>query len=334
MGADDALMGETEDYELPKNVGEPLRKEQKIPDRRLVATIPKQQAMEYLRDLLTKPLTGDFATKMRRLELLHHQLIIIQAQINRELAIILDKDLATFDDEEAFDKLTEDHKKVIFGLREVALVTRRTVDGHGVEELRAIGARLPKEKIVKVVARPKRPYNRAYKERKEEIAAKGSVARDGRVGSRVGTPSRLSKPTTPLLDGADSPPLPGSSGGQNRGKGRGRQPGTAKEAKEDGKSGKKETAYQGKKRGRASGSSTKGKQGRANRLDDDDDELDEATYCICERVSFGEMVCCDNQKCSIEWFHFVCVDLKKKPTGKWYCPECRQNDNVRQPRQK
>uniref|UniRef100_T1IRH2 Inhibitor of growth protein n=1 Tax=Strigamia maritima TaxID=126957 RepID=T1IRH2_STRMM len=50
---------------------------------------------------------------------------------------------------------------------------------------------------------------------------------------------------------------------------------------------------------------------------------DEPTYCLCEQVSFGEMICCDNEQCSIEWFHFSCVGLSTKPKGKWYCPNCR-----------
>lgn len=49
----------------------------------------------------------------------------------------------------------------------------------------------------------------------------------------------------------------------------------------------------------------------------------EPTYCLCEQVSYGEMICCDNDKCTIEWFHFSCVDLHHKPKGKWYCPKCR-----------
>ncbi|KAJ6830573.1 PHD finger protein ING1 isoform X1 [Iris pallida] len=48
----------------------------------------------------------------------------------------------------------------------------------------------------------------------------------------------------------------------------------------------------------------------------------EPTYCICNQVSFGEMVACDNPDCKIEWFHFVCVGLKEHPKGKWYCPTC------------
>lgn len=48
----------------------------------------------------------------------------------------------------------------------------------------------------------------------------------------------------------------------------------------------------------------------------------EPRYCTCHQVSFGEMIACDNKDCPIEWFHFACVDLKTKPKGKWYCPEC------------
>lgn len=48
----------------------------------------------------------------------------------------------------------------------------------------------------------------------------------------------------------------------------------------------------------------------------------EPRYCTCQQVSFGEMIACDNKDCPIEWFHFPCVDLKTKPKGKWYCPEC------------
>jgi len=49
----------------------------------------------------------------------------------------------------------------------------------------------------------------------------------------------------------------------------------------------------------------------------------EPTYCLCNRVSFGEMVGCDNPDCKIEWFHFECVGLTAPPKGKWYCPECK-----------
>ncbi|XP_053315454.1 inhibitor of growth protein 2 [Spea bombifrons] len=49
----------------------------------------------------------------------------------------------------------------------------------------------------------------------------------------------------------------------------------------------------------------------------------EPTYCLCNQVSYGEMIGCDNDECAIEWFHFSCVGLTYKPKGKWYCPDCR-----------
>lgn len=49
----------------------------------------------------------------------------------------------------------------------------------------------------------------------------------------------------------------------------------------------------------------------------------EEVYCFCRRVSFGDMVGCDNEQCPYEWFHFECVGLHEQPEGEWYCPECR-----------
>ncbi|KAG8184146.1 hypothetical protein JTE90_010188 [Oedothorax gibbosus] len=59
----------------------------------------------------------------------------------------------------------------------------------------------------------------------------------------------------------------------------------------------------------------------------------EPTYCLCDQVSFGEMIGCDNDGCEREWFHFSCVGLTTKPKGKWYCPTCR-GDRSNQMRQK
>jgi len=50
----------------------------------------------------------------------------------------------------------------------------------------------------------------------------------------------------------------------------------------------------------------------------------EPTYCLCKRVSFGNMIGCDNAECPIEWFHFECVGLTDPVKGKWYCPFCRE----------
>lgn len=81
---------------------------------------------------------------------------------------------------------------------------------------------------------------------------------------------------------------------------------------------------------------------------------DEPRYCLCNRVSFGTMIQCDNvdvsafslfryttcelteiffspsQNCKQEWFHLECVGLSDVParTTKWYCPDCRVLLNI------
>ncbi|GAB4824018.1 hypothetical protein N2152v2_011064 [Parachlorella kessleri] len=58
---------------------------------------------------------------------------------------------------------------------------------------------------------------------------------------------------------------------------------------------------------------------------------DEPTYCHCNRISFGEMIGCDNDDCSVEWFHLACVCLTPdtKPKGKWYCKDCRKKLGIK-----
>ncbi|KAI1267425.1 hypothetical protein F5Y18DRAFT_380204 [Xylariaceae sp. FL1019] len=63
-------------------------------------------------------------------------------------------------------------------------------------------------------------------------------------------------------------------------------------------------------------------------VDDDGNVIDpeEPRYCLCNRVSFGTMISCDNvDGCEKEWFHLECVGLSEIParTTKWYCPQCR-----------
>jgi hypothetical protein len=51
-------------------------------------------------------------------------------------------------------------------------------------------------------------------------------------------------------------------------------------------------------------------------------DANEPLYCTCRRVSFGNMIGCDNAECPTEWFHFECVNLTVAPSV-WYCPTCR-----------
>ncbi|PWY98303.1 hypothetical protein BCV70DRAFT_165035 [Testicularia cyperi] len=58
---------------------------------------------------------------------------------------------------------------------------------------------------------------------------------------------------------------------------------------------------------------------------EDGEEKDDTPYCFCQRVSFGEMIGCDNAEndpdCK-EWFHIGCVGVTKPLPQKWYCSEC------------
>lgn len=92
--------------------------------------------------------------------------------------------------------------------------------------------------------------------------------------------------------------------------------------------------------GGAGNSSTGGNQQNSIRPHDDTPPLeetidpDEPTYCLCDQISFGEMILCDNDLCPIEWFHFSCVSLTTKPKGKWFCPNCRgDRPSVMKPKQ-
>lgn len=118
---------------------------------------------------------------------------------------------------------------------------------------------------------------------------------------------------------------------------------------------KKQSGNSGKKRKRKSGRTQNSNGGNGNgnsnisgniqqsssaRTQDDTPPLeetidpDEPTYCLCDQISFGEMILCDNDLCPIEWFHFSCVSLTTKPKGKWFCPNCRgERPSVMKPKQ-
>lgn len=62
---------------------------------------------------------------------------------------------------------------------------------------------------------------------------------------------------------------------------------------------------------------------KRSKYDSNNYEQTEETYCLCAQVSYGDMIACDNKDCSIQWFHFCCVNLSTKPKGRWFCPNCR-----------
>ncbi|KAL3885168.1 hypothetical protein ACJMK2_025263 [Sinanodonta woodiana] len=50
----------------------------------------------------------------------------------------------------------------------------------------------------------------------------------------------------------------------------------------------------------------------------------EELWCFCNQVESGRMMCCDNDKCKLKWFHYLCLGISCAPRGKWYCPDCRK----------
>lgn len=65
------------------------------------------------------------------------------------------------------------------------------------------------------------------------------------------------------------------------------------------------------------------------KVDDEDEYPPDKTWCFCKQKARGQMICCDNDQCKIEWFHFDCVRLQMKPSGRWYCQRCRSlTDNL------
>ena len=71
---------------------------------------------------------------------------------------------------------------------------------------------------------------------------------------------------------------------------------------------------------------TRGSRNTEADANDDEGEEDETLYCYCQKVSFGDMVGCDNEDCEYQWFHWGCVQLKSEPEGEWLCPTCRKGD--------
>ncbi|XP_014561880.1 hypothetical protein COCVIDRAFT_22249 [Bipolaris victoriae FI3] len=78
---------------------------------------------------------------------------------------------------------------------------------------------------------------------------------------------------------------------------------------------------------RAQGSKNKRKRKTEEEVEVADDiDPDEPKYCICDDVSYGAMISCDNN-CDREWFHLPCMNMTEDDIpsrrAKWYCPDCR-----------
>ncbi|KAH9021859.1 hypothetical protein EDB84DRAFT_1511396 [Lactarius hengduanensis] len=47
-----------------------------------------------------------------------------------------------------------------------------------------------------------------------------------------------------------------------------------------------------------------------------DEDEDKALYCFCQKMSYGEMVACDNTECAYQW------SIKPPLPEVWYCSDC------------
>ena len=54
-------------------------------------------------------------------------------------------------------------------------------------------------------------------------------------------------------------------------------------------------------------------------------EPEKRLFCHCQKEEYGRMIGCDNKKCKIEWFHYKCVGISRKPKGQWFCSDSCKN---------
>ncbi|KAF9226781.1 hypothetical protein BS17DRAFT_503918 [Gyrodon lividus] len=63
-------------------------------------------------------------------------------------------------------------------------------------------------------------------------------------------------------------------------------------------------------------------EGEEGEGEDGEDGEDKELYCFCQKLSYGEMIACDNPDCLYQWFHLPCVNLKQPLPERWFCAEC------------
>lgn len=203
------------------------------------------------------------------------------------------------------------------------------------------GSRPPTRSAAQPAATPTPPVTRPSSRRSAvaastELGVLGNVSTTAAPGGRdlrikSATPARK----TPVREPSHAPSVPGPSRKRKR-----PAPGPVSNGQDGGAavSYGRRKAKPGKKRASIRSS-------QDVRVDEDGvlEQIDanEPRYCVCGDVSFGTMICCENQdvscrssiivlradksQCDREWFHLECVGLSEVPsrTAKWYCPDCR-----------
>jgi len=61
-----------------------------------------------------------------------------------------------------------------------------------------------------------------------------------------------------------------------------------------------------------------------NREEDTSVPINTTLWCLCLEPEYGKMIRCDSDDCTIGWFHYACVNVKRKPRNKWFCPMCKK----------
>lgn len=127
--------------------------------------------------------------------------------------------------------------------------------------------------------------------RREALAARKAAALTGEKKDKAAKKKPDATPRPPSVPSEPRPATPGAAASapakKPRGKKRSREP--------------EERAAPGSERG---------------------DNGEEPVYCYCQQVLFGQMMACDGDQCSREWFHLQCLGFDSPPKGKWYCDDC------------
>ena len=55
-----------------------------------------------------------------------------------------------------------------------------------------------------------------------------------------------------------------------------------------------------------------------------DEEDYKKVWCYCSQPSRGEIIFCENDSCTIKWFHCDCMRIRKISKGSWRYPSCHE----------
>lgn len=149
----------------------------------------------------------------------------------------------------------------------------------------------------------------------------GSAARAGSAGPRVAQKSLANKKVAPQGSRQSGAPRKTKKSGLNKVKRTGNK--NSPSSANDSEASDEETGSVEEEDSVATPSGTRDADGDEEMGENDDEEGgDDKKYCVCQSVSYGDMVACDNEGCKLEWFHWSCVGLKSEPVGTWICPVC------------